>query len=170
MRILDIRERAIPVRSAMRNAAFDFSEMTTSVVAVLTDAVADRRPVVGYAFNSTGRYACGAAMRERFIPRLLAAEPETLLGSDGALDPARCAARMAMREKPGGDAERSVPIGTIEDGGLGCRREDSGPPARFGTLLRERFGNSNGTGADKVPVLRRRRMVSSPENDLAALT
>ncbi len=114
MRITAIRERAVPVQSAMRNAAFDFSEMTTSVVAVMTDAVRDGRPVVGYAFNSTGRYACGAAMRERFIPRLLAASPDSLLDADGLLDPAKCSARMALREKPGGDAERSVPIGTIE--------------------------------------------------------
>ncbi len=114
MRITAIHERAVPVRSAMRNAAFDFSEMTTSVVAVITDALRGGRPVVGYAFNSTGRYACGAAMRERFIPRLLSAAPDDLLDADGLLDPARCAVRMALREKPGGDAERSVPIGTIE--------------------------------------------------------
>jgi len=114
MRITAIHERAVPVRSSMRNAAFDFSEMTTSVVAVVTDALRGGRPVVGYAFNSTGRYACGAAMRERFIPRLLSADPDELLDADGLLDPARCAARMALREKPGGDAERSVPIGTIE--------------------------------------------------------
>ena len=114
MRITAIRERAVPVQSAMRNAAFDFSEMTTSVVAVVTDLIRGGRPVVGYAFNSTGRYACGAAMRERFIPRLLATPPEVLQDEAGLLDPAKCAARMALREKPGGDAERSVPIGTIE--------------------------------------------------------
>ena len=114
MRITAIHERSVPVRSAMRNAAFDFSEMTTSVVAVVTDAVRGGRPVIGYAFNSTGRYACGAAMRDRFIPRLLSALPDELLDADGLLDPARCAARMALREKPGGDAERAVPIGTIE--------------------------------------------------------
>jgi L-alanine-DL-glutamate epimerase-like enolase superfamily enzyme len=114
MRITAIRERAVPVHSAMRNAAFDFSEMTTSVVAVITDVVRDGRPVVGYAFNSTGRYACGAAMRERFIPRVLSAPPDELLDAAGLLDPAKVAARMALREKPGGDAERSVPIGTIE--------------------------------------------------------
>ncbi len=98
----------------MRNAAFDFSEMTTSVVAVITDVIREGRPVIGYAFNSTGRYACGASMRERFIPRLLSADPQTLLDEAGMLDPAKCAARMQLREKPGGDAERSVPIGTIE--------------------------------------------------------
>ncbi len=104
----------MPVRSDMRNAAFDFSEMTTSVVAVITDAVRHGRPVVGYAFNSTGRYACGAVMRERFIPRILASPPDTLQDPSGLIDPAKVAARMALREKPGGDAERSVPIGTIE--------------------------------------------------------
>ena len=114
MRITAIRERAVPVQSAMRNAAFDFSEMTTSIVAVVTDRVRGGKPVIGYAFNSTGRYACGAAMRERFIPRILAAPPETLQDAAGLLDPAKIAARMALREKPGGDADRATPIGTIE--------------------------------------------------------
>jgi len=71
MRIVDIRERAVPLKSNIANSSFDFSEMTTSIVAVITDVVRDGRPVVGFAFNSTGRYACGAAMRARFIPRVL---------------------------------------------------------------------------------------------------
>ena len=37
MRITDIRETAVPLKSSLRNAVFDFSEMTTSVVAVITD-------------------------------------------------------------------------------------------------------------------------------------
>lgn len=114
MRITAIRERAVPVQSAMRNAAFDFSEMTTSIVAVITDVVRGGKPVIGYAFNSTGRYACGAVMRERFIPRLLSTPPGSLLDQDGLIDPALAVARMALREKPGGEADRSVPIGTIE--------------------------------------------------------
>ena len=71
MRIVDIRETAIPLKSNLQNSSFDFSEMTTSIVAVITDVVRSSRPVVGFAFNSTGRYACGAQMRERFIPRIL---------------------------------------------------------------------------------------------------
>src|SRR5215471_796720 len=43
-----------------------------------------RRPVVGFAFNSTGRYACGAAMRARFIPRILGADPRSLLDATQA--------------------------------------------------------------------------------------
>jgi L-alanine-DL-glutamate epimerase-like enolase superfamily enzyme len=115
MRILDIRETAIPLKSELRNSSFDFSEMTTSVVAVITDVERDGETVVGYAFNSTGRYACGAQMRARFIPRLLAADPETLLDETGEnFDPAKALACMMQREKAGGHSERSVGIGTIE--------------------------------------------------------
>ncbi len=91
-----------------------FSEMTTSVVAVVTDVVRRGKPVIGYAFNSTGRYACGAAMRARFIPRILSAPPDELIDEAGLIDPDKVLQRMMLREKPGGDAERSVPIGTIE--------------------------------------------------------
>jgi L-alanine-DL-glutamate epimerase-like enolase superfamily enzyme len=115
MRIVDIRETAVPLKSKLANSSFDFSEMTTSVVALITDVVRDGAPVVGYAFNSTGRYACGAAMRARFIPRVLAAPPSSLLDSSGDnFDPAKVLAVMQQREKIGGDAERSVAIGTIE--------------------------------------------------------
>src|SRR5437660_6806342 len=103
MRILDIREAAVPLKSQLRNSGFDFSEMTTSVVAVITDVVREGRPVAGFAFNSTGRYACGAQMRERFIPRLLRADPETLLDAAGRnLDPEKVLACMMQREKSGG--------------------------------------------------------------------
>src|SRR6202000_3049474 len=83
MRITDIRETAIPLKSTLANSSFDFSEMTTSVVSVITDVVRDGRPVCGFAFNSTGRYACGAQMRARFIPRVLKADPKTLLDETG---------------------------------------------------------------------------------------
>ena len=115
MKIIDIREVSVPLRSSMRNAVFDFSEMTTSVVAVITDVQRAGRPVVGYAFNSTGRYACGAVMRARMIPRLLAAQPDSLLDpSSGLIDPAQALACMMQREKPGGHTERSIAVGTIE--------------------------------------------------------
>jgi len=115
LRIVDIRETSVALNSSLRNAAFDFSEMTTSIVAVITDVLRGGRPVTGYAFNSTGRYACGAQMRARFIPRILKADPETLLNAAGDnLDPAKILACMMQREKPGGHTERSVAIGTIE--------------------------------------------------------
>src|SRR5882757_5818634 len=115
MRIVDIRETAIPLKSKLANSSFDFSEMTTSVVAVITDVVRNGKPVCGFAFNSTGRYACGAQMRERFIPRIKAAAPDSLLdASGGNLDPDKILAAMMRREKIGGDAERSIGIGTID--------------------------------------------------------
>src|SRR5262249_44445805 len=115
MRITDIRTTAVALKSNLRNAVFDFSEMTTSVVAVVTDVIRGGKPVTGFAFNSTGRYACGAQMRARFIPRVLKAHPDSLVDAAGEnLDPEKILACMMQREKPGGHTERSVAIGTIE--------------------------------------------------------
>jgi L-alanine-DL-glutamate epimerase-like enolase superfamily enzyme len=115
MRIVDIRETAVPLKSKLANSSFDFTEMTTSVVAVITDVMRDGKPVCGFAFNSTGRYACGAQMRARFIPRILAADPALLLDESGEnLDPTKIFAQMMRREKAGGHSERSIAIGTIE--------------------------------------------------------
>src|SRR4029078_10477273 len=103
MRIVDIRETAVPLKSTLANSGFDFSEMTTSVVAVITDVVRDGKPVAGFAFNSTGRYACGAQMRDRFIPRLLKAAPASLLDdSRESLHPAKNPGRMVRNAKYGG--------------------------------------------------------------------
>src|SRR5213595_1116349 len=90
IRIIDVCEVTKPIASAIRNAYIDFSKMTTSLVAVVTDVVRDGRRVIGYGFNSNGRYGQGGLIRERFAPRLLAAEPRTLL-DDAAdnLDPHR---------------------------------------------------------------------------------
>ena len=43
MRITDIRETAVPLNSTLANSSIDFSEMTTSVVAVITDVIARRQ-------------------------------------------------------------------------------------------------------------------------------
>src|ERR1700749_2191888 len=147
MRILDIKEIAVPLNSTMRNAAFDFSEMTTSVVAVITDVVRGGKPVVGYAFNSTGRYACGAQMRERFIPRILRTDPAALLdASRGNFDPAKILACMMQREKSGGHSERSIAIGTIEVAVWDAVAKIEGKPLH--RLLAERY--NGGTVARRV--------------------
>jgi D(-)-tartrate dehydratase len=114
MRIVDIREAAVPLNSKLANSSIDFTEMTTSVVAVITDVVRNGKPVCGFAFNSTGRYACGAQMRARFIPRILQAPPDTLLDEAGQFAPDKFLAVMLRNEKSGGHSERSVGIGTIE--------------------------------------------------------
>ncbi len=114
MKIVEIREVTRPIRSAIRNAYIDFSKMTLSLVAVVTDVVRDGRRVVGYGFNSNGRYGQGALMRERFIPRLVEADPASLLDERGTLYPYRVWAAMMTNEKPGGHGERSVAVGTID--------------------------------------------------------
>src|SRR5258705_1374230 len=101
MRIVDIREVTAPIASSIANAYIDFSKMTLSLVAVITDVMREGRRVVGYGFNSNGRYGQGALMRERFIPRVLDADPATLVSDDGAnLDPHRVWDRMFTNEKP----------------------------------------------------------------------
>jgi L-alanine-DL-glutamate epimerase-like enolase superfamily enzyme len=115
MKILEIREKTFPIASPIRNAYIDFSKMTLSLVAVVTDVVRDGRRVVGYGFNSNGRYGQGTLMRERFIPRLLEADAATLVDDAGTnLDPHRIWTRMFTNEKPGGHGERSVAMGTID--------------------------------------------------------
>lgn len=99
----------------MRNAFIDFSRMTLSVVAVFTDVVRDGKPVVGFGFNSNGRYAQGGVLRERLIPRILSADPASLLdGSGENLDPNRIQACMLQNEKPGGHGERAFAAGAID--------------------------------------------------------
>ncbi|HJQ63755.1 MAG TPA: enolase C-terminal domain-like protein [Burkholderiales bacterium] len=148
MRIREIREAAVPLKSTLRNAVFDFSEMTTSVVAVITDTIRDGKPVTGFAFNSTGRYACGAQMRERFIPRILNANPESLVNAAGDnLDPEKILACMLQREKPGGHTERSVAIGTIEVACWDAVAKIAGQPLH--RVLAERY--NGGRVMDKVP-------------------
>ena len=111
----EIREMAAPITSTIRNAYIDFSKMTVSVVAVITDVVRDGRPVIGYGFNSNGRYAPSGLIRERFIPRLIEADADPLLTDDGSnLDPHKIWAVMMTGEKPGGHGERSVAVGTID--------------------------------------------------------
>ncbi|PTE20343.1 mandelate racemase [Cereibacter changlensis JA139] len=115
MRIIDIREVTRPIASPIRNAYIDFSKMTTSLVAVVTDVIRDGRRVVGYGFNSNGRYGQGGLIRERFRDRILEAAPESLLNDAGDnLDPHRVWAAMMGNEKPGGHGERSVAVGTID--------------------------------------------------------
>jgi D(-)-tartrate dehydratase len=140
MKIVDIRERTFPISSPIRNAYIDFSRMTLSLVAVVTDVVRDGRPVVGYGFNSNGRYGQGAMMRERFIPRVLETDPSTLLdGAGDNLDPAAVWAAMMRNEKPGGHGERSVAVGTIDMAVWDAVAKIEGKP--LFQLLAQRYGN-----------------------------
>ena len=115
MRILDVRQTTAPIASSIRNAYIDFSMMTVSVVAVVTDAVRDGRRVVGYGFTSNGRYAAQGILEDRILPRLREAPPAALLDDrQENIDPHKCWAVMMAGEKPGGHGERSVAVGAVD--------------------------------------------------------
>jgi len=148
MKITAIREVAVPINSTIRNAVFDFSEMTTSVVAVTTDVMRGGKPVTGFAFNSTGRYACGAQMRDRLIPRIMKAPPDSLLNATGDnFDCEKILACMMQREKPGGHTERSVAIGTLEVACWDAVAKIADQPLH--AVLAQKY--NNGKVQDKVP-------------------
>ncbi|MEN9774047.1 MAG: hypothetical protein RL322_1117 [Pseudomonadota bacterium] len=115
MKITHILESTRPIRSPIRNAYIDFSKMTLSLVAVVTDVIRDGQKVIGFGFNSNGRYGQGGLIRERFAPRILEADPQSLIEPDGSnLDPHAIWSAMMRNEKPGGHGERSVAVGTID--------------------------------------------------------
>ena len=139
MRIVDIREVTAPIASSIANAYIDFSKMTLSLVAVVTDVKRDGRSVVGYGFNSNGRYGQGGLIRERFAPRLMEADPKALLNDAGDnLDPDRIWAALMRNEKPGGHGERSVAVGTIDMAVWDAVAKIAGKP--LFRLLAERHG------------------------------
>ena len=139
MKIVEIREITQPIKSNIRNAYIDFSKMTLSLVAVITDVIRDGQPVVGYGFNSNGRYGQGSLMRERFIPRVLEAPADTLIDERGILCPHKVWATMMTNEKPGGHGERSVAVGTIDMAVWDAVAKIEGQPLY--QLLADRYGN-----------------------------
>src|ERR1700710_2601171 len=149
VRIVDVCEITKPISSPIRNAYIDFTKMTTSLVAVVTDVVRDGKRVVGYGFNSNGRYGQGGLIRERFAPRLKEADPTTLLDAAGAnLDPDKVWATLMSNEKPGGHGERSVAVGTIDMAVWDAVAKIEGKP--LFQLLAERHGD--GTAKREVFV------------------
>src|ERR1700760_2634055 len=139
MRIVDVAEITKPIASPIRNAYIDFSKMTASLVAVVTDVVRDGRRVVGYGFNSNGRYGQGGLIRERFRDRILEADPKSLMDdARDNIDPAKVWAATMQNEKPGGHGERSVAVGTIDMAVWDAVAKIEGKP--LFRLLAERHG------------------------------
>src|SRR5207249_7788532 len=116
-----------------------FAKITTRLVAVVTNVERDGRRVVGYGFNSNGRYGQGGLIRERCAPRLREADPASLLDASGErLDPDRVWAVMMANEKPGGHGERSVAVGTLDMAVWDAVAKIAGKP--LFRLLAERHG------------------------------
>ncbi len=119
--------------------------MTAAVIAVVTDVLRDGRPVIGYGFNSNGRYAPTCLLQERFIPRIMTADQVTLVSDDGAnLDPHKIWDVMMTGEKPGGHGERSVAVGALDMALWDAVAKIAGQPLH--RLLAERYRG----GADQA--------------------
>ena len=165
MRIVDIRNTVVPIKSEIRNAYIDFSQMTVSVLALVTDVVRQGKPVVGFGFNSNGRYAPSGLLRDRFVPRLKAADPEALVDASGEnLDPMRIWDVVMRNEKPGGHGERSVAVGVLDMAVWDAVAKIAGVP--LFRLLADRF--RGGVFDDKVFVYAAGGYYY-PEKDLSAL-
>ena len=115
MRIVDIRHITVPIKSDMANAFINFSKMDVSVLAIVTDVIRDGKPVIGYGFNSNGRYAQPGILSHRIIPRVLEADPESLINEkSGNLDPKLIWQSAMINEKPGGHGDRAVAVGILD--------------------------------------------------------
>ncbi len=147
MRIVAVHERTIPLSAASRNASISFDAMTASAIAVVTDASDNSKPLTGLAFDSVGRYGHGALLRERFIPRLLAAEPDDYADGEGGIDPEKVWSIAMRNEKPGGHGERPGAVGLIDAALFDLAAKRKGLP--LWAYLAERYG---GPASDVVDV------------------
>lgn len=140
MRILEIREQTVPFHTKIRNSVVDFSQMTGSVVAIITDVFRDGKRIVGYGFNSIGRYAPSGTIRERLIPRLMNAGQENLLDEKGEnLDPFKMWDIMLQNEKPGGHGDRAHAVGAVDMAAWDAVAKIEGKP--LWKVLADRFNN-----------------------------
>jgi L-alanine-DL-glutamate epimerase-like enolase superfamily enzyme len=114
MRIVAVNERTIRLATAARNASISFEAMTASALVVHTDVRKNGKPLVGLAFDSIGRYGHGGLLRERFIPRLLAADPAAYADDGGGIDPHQAWNVLMTNEKPGGHGERCGAVGLLD--------------------------------------------------------
>ena len=89
--------------------------MTASIVSIVTDQYIDGEQIIGFGFNSNGRYGQGSLMRERLFPRIYdLSEGDYQSDNLDNIDPFKLWNAMLTNEKPGGHGERAVAVGTID--------------------------------------------------------
>ncbi|MBA3599548.1 MAG: mandelate racemase [Methylibium sp.] len=115
MKIVDIQELTVPLEGNLSNSLVSFAEHNVSLIAVTTDVMRNGKPVVGYAFDSIGRFGQAGILRDRMIPRLMAARPESLLDATAENFDAQKVLQTIMRnEKPGGHGDRAAAAAALE--------------------------------------------------------
>jgi D(-)-tartrate dehydratase len=147
MRIVAAKARTVRLGTAARSSSISFEDMTATALAIHTDVSRDGKAHSGLAFDSIGRYDHSGLLNDRFIPRLLAADPREYAGEDGGIDPFRVWAILMKNEKPGGHGERSGAVGLIDAAlwDLAAKRMDV-PLWRH--LLNVEPGNNGGAAAN----------------------
>jgi len=151
MKITDIRHITVPIESEMANAFINFSKMDVSVIAIETDEFRDGKRVVGYGFNSNGRYAQPGILSHRVIPRVLEAEPSSLVNPEtDMLDPELIWKAAMTNEKPGGHGDRAVAVGILDMASWDLAAKLAGKPVQH--LMAESPGVGRGTPLEKVWV------------------
>jgi L-alanine-DL-glutamate epimerase-like enolase superfamily enzyme len=127
MRIVAVREQTVALSFAARSSNIAFDGMTASAVSIETDVRVGGRPLVGLAFDTIGRYAHGGLLRERFIPRLLAADPAAYSAGDG-IDPGAVYGIVMANEKFGGHGERCGAVGLLDAAAWDLAAKGAGVP------------------------------------------
>ncbi len=149
MKITRIRTAVGPIASEIRNAYISFATMTINLVAVETDVVRDGKPVIGYGFSSNGRYAQTGILTERFIPRIMAADPADYADKENEnIDPHALWSIFMTNEKPGGHGDRAHAAGALDMAIWDATAKIAGEP--LWKLLSNRF--NGGEFDDKVMV------------------
>ncbi|TDB86107.1 mandelate racemase [Actinomadura sp. KC216] len=149
LRIVEIREMPVPLQGNVANSVVSFADHTVSLVAVISDVRRNGRPLAGIAFNSIGRFAQGGILRDRMIPRVLSADPDSLLEPDtGLLDPGRVLKRAMKDEKPGGHGDRAAAAAAVELACWDLLAKHAGEPAY--ALIAKTYGRA--PESDGVPV------------------
>ncbi len=115
MHIVEIRDLTVALEANVANAVVSFADHTVSLVAIISSERRNGKAVIGFGFNSIGRFGQSGILRERMIPRILSADPETLLSADGTQYSAAAVVAAAMaNEKPGGHGDRCGAMGALE--------------------------------------------------------
>jgi L-alanine-DL-glutamate epimerase-like enolase superfamily enzyme len=114
-KITGIYELSVPLEGNITNAVVSFSAHDVSLVAVVSDITRFGRPLVGYGFNSIGRFAQSGILQARMIPRILNADSASLVSENEIFfDPAAISNIAISNEKPGGHGDRAGALAALE--------------------------------------------------------